>query len=890
MRRRLLAECISLLSTLVCAALVTVQAMSEPATPIDIPAGDLIPALELLSKQAVVDLVYEPRGLKSFRTQGVKGTYTPREATRLLLRGTPLELRTDPSGAMLIVPAHASEVIATAPLAAARSAQLSDVAQGSSQASSPSPSGSEMTLQEVIVTATKQAEPLSKVPITISAYTEEQLDLAGAKSMSDIAALTPGVDFTGNGYYNGLQTNITIRGISQSLNTASTVGVYINDTPVQARVTATSTLGNAYPLVFDLERVEILQGPQGTLFGSGAEAGAVRFITPQPSLTTYSEYGRAEFGDTVDGTPSYETGFAVGGPIVDDELGFRVSAWARHDGGWVDNQNYETGVVDAHDNWHNSGVFSAAVTYAPTSGVTITPSVFYQDVYVNDTSQYWVGLSNPDAGKFVNGNVLLSPGSDRFWLPSLRITADLSWADFDSISSYFYRRGSTMEDGTEFDSEVWAGVAYPILPGQKAPEPYQQGQNVLTQELRLSSKQEADAPLSWVAGLFYSKARQTDGSQVEDTFLPQLIYDSYGLTIEQFLGYPLYKGLYSIIGWDNQSETQAAAYAHVDYSILNSLRVGLGLRVDRDTYDYYNLYGGPILGTGTTLDSYAGSTSSTPVTPEFNLNYQVTPDDLAYATVAKGYRIGGVNGPVPTSPPCAASLKQLGLSGAPTTYDSDSVWNYEVGTKDKFFGGRAEVDVSVFYEEWRNVQQYVALPACGGVGFNANLGTARSEGFNLALQTHIVGGLKLGLAVGHTNAYYTQTIGTAPGVIVSEGETLGNAPWIISAIPEYDFQIGEYSVYLRAQDEYHSFNSGNWPGNNPNSISYDPAIPLPPATNVLDLRAGMAWGHFDLSLFVNNALNSHPTLLLFHALPGDPLFTASTFQPLTAGLTLIYRH
>jgi iron complex outermembrane recepter protein len=797
-------------------------------------------------------------------------------------------------GSIPLASALACTVLVTAPVMAqfatdGASPDAGNVAQGSPGGSSPSGSASGTNLQEVIVTATKQAEPLSKVPITISAYTEQELDVAGAKSMADIAALTPGVDFTGNGYYNGLQTNITIRGISQAADTAATVGVYINDVPVQARVTQTSTLGNAYPLVFDLDRVEILQGPQGTLFGSGAEAGAVRFITPQPSLTTYSEYGRAEVGDTVDGTPSYEAGAAVGGPIVEGELGFRVSAWGRTDGGWVDNKNYETGVVDANDNWRNSGVFSAAFTYSPTSAVTITPSVFYQNIYVNDTSQYWVGFSNPDAGRFVNENVLLSPGNDHFILPSLKITADLSWADLTSISSYFYRRGSTMEDGTEFDSEVWALVPYPILPGQKAPEPYQQGQNVTTEELRLSSKQ-GEERLSWVAGLFYNKARQTDGSQVIDTFLPQLIYDTFGESIVEFLGFPLYKGLYSIIGWDNQSETQEAAYAHVDYSILDSLRLGVGLRVDRDRYDFYNIYGGPILGTGTTLNSFSGSESSTPVTPEFNLNYQVTPDDLAYATVAKGYRIGGVNGPIPSNPPCDASLKTLGLSSAPTTYQPDSVWNYEVGTKDKFFDGRTEINLSVFYEQWRNTQQFVALPACGGVGFNGNLGTAHSQGVNLALQTHIVGGLQLGLAVGYTNAYYTQTIGPPSGQIVTAGETLGQTPWVVTATPEYDFQVGDYSVYLRAQDEYHSFNSGNWPGNNPNSISYDPAIPLPPETNLLDVRAGVVWGPFDLSLFVNNALNSHPTLLLFHALPGDPLFTASTFQPLTAGLTLIYRH
>jgi iron complex outermembrane recepter protein len=771
----------------------------------------------------------------------------------------------------------------------AQGAQAAQAAQAPSAPSSPSsaPASSETGLQEVVVTATKQAEPLSKVPITINAYTEQSLDIAGAKSMADIAALTPGVDFTGNGYYNGLQTNITIRGISQALNTSSPVGVYINDIPVQARLTGLSTLGNAYPLVFDLDRVEVLQGPQGTLFGAGAEAGAVRFITPQPSLTTYSEYSRAEVGDTEDGTPSYEAGAAVGGPIIDDELGFRVAAWGRHDGGWVDNQNYETGALDSKDNWHNSGVFSAAVTWAPTSGVTITPAAFYQDYYVNDTSQYWVGASNPGAGDFVNQNVLQTPGSDRFFLPSLTITADLPFANFTSISSYFFRRGSTVEDGTEFDSEIWAGIPYPILPGQKAPEPYQQGQNILSQELRLTSK-DPSASLSWVAGLFYSKSRETDGTQVEDPDLPALILLATGAPIQDVLGSGLLDGLYSLVAWDSSVETQAAAYAHVDYKILDDLQLGLGLRAGRDEFEFFGVDGGPII--SPTITTYSGSLSATPVTPEFNLNYQVTPDDLAYATVAKGYRIGGVNGPIPKNPPCSAALAELGLSNAPLTFGSDSVWNYEIGTKDKFFDGRAEVDLSGFYEEWRNVQQYVALPACGGIGFNANLGAARSEGFDLQLQTHIVGGLRLGLAVGYTNAYYTQTLGVAPGVIVAAGETLGQTPWIVTAIPEYDFQIGEYSVYLRAQDEYHSFNSGNWPGNNPNSISYDPAIPLPPATNVVDLRAGMIFRGLDISLFVNNVTNSHPTLLLFHALPGDPLFTASTFQPLTAGVTLIYRH
>lgn len=758
-----------------------------------------------------------------------------------------------------------------------------------SSAASPSAAGAGGDLEEVIVTATKQPEPLSKVPMTVTAYTEQSLDIAGAKSMADIAALTPGVDFSTGWFSNGAQTSIVIRGISESYDTAPTTGVYIDDTPVQVRLNANSLLGNPYPLVFDLDRVEVLQGPQGTLFGAGAEAGTVRFITPQPSLTTYNEYARAEVADTEYGEPSYEAGAAIGGPIINDELGFRVSAWGRHDGGWVDQQDYETGLVNPHDNWDGEAVLRAAFTYAPASSVEITPAIFYQDVHTNDTSQYWVNLSSPGAGRFVNGNIFPIPGTDRFSLPSLKVTADLSWADFTSLSSYFYRRGTSLYDDTTFESEVWAGSAYPTLPGQEAPEFNSETQNIFTQELRLSSPQ-AGARSSWVAGLFYTDARQQDTGLGQDEFLPQLIEDSYGLSLEQFFGVPtLYDGRFSLVSWDWSDEKQYAAYAHAQYDILSSLKLGAGLRVERAEFDYLEIDGGPVNG-APSPHSHGGSQAATPVTPEVNLDYQLTRDDMVYGTVAEGYRIGGVNGPIPTSPSCAASLAELGLSAAPPSYNSDTVWNYEVGTKDKLFNGQAVLDLSLFHDEWRSIQQMVALPACGYLGFTSNLGNAVSNGFNLALQTHIVAGLTLGLAVGYTDAYYTETIGVVPAVVVAKGETLGNAPWIITATPEYDFRVGDKSVYLRAQDTYHSHNPGNWPGDNPNSITYDPAIPLPPGSNLLDLRAGVIFAGFDVSLFVDNALDADPGLRLAHALPGDPLFYNVTFRPLTAGVTLIYRH
>jgi iron complex outermembrane recepter protein len=885
MRRRLV-ECVAL--ALACGLCATAHARAQVAAPVDIPPGDLVSALESLARQMPVELFYEPRRLRSFHTHGLKGRYSAREAVQLLLKGTPLELRTDPSGAMLIVPSPLRTTAGSATLRASDGAPtLSDgLAQAAGGPPSSTGAAAQGGIQEVIVTATKQAEPLSKVPITITAFTEQSLDVAGAKSMADIAALTPGVDFTTGWFSNGQQTTITIRGISESYDTAPTTGVYIDDTPVQVRLNSNSLLGDPYPLVFDLDRVEVLQGPQGTLFGAGAEAGTVRFITPEPSLTTYSEYARAEVADTVYGEPSYEAGAAFGGPIATDELGFRVSAWGRHDGGWVDQQDYETGAVNPNNNWDGETVFRAAFTYAPTSSVHITPSIFYQDIHTNDTSQYWVNLSDPDAGRFINGNIFPIPGTDRFSLPSLKITADLPFAEFTSVSSYFYRRGTSLYDDTTFESEVWAASPFPTLPGQRAPEFNSETQNVVSQELRLSSPQ-TGSRLRWVAGLFYSDARQQDTALGEDEFLPQLIEDSFGLTLEEFFGVPtLYDGKFSLVSWDWSDEKQGAAYAHADYDILSNLTLGVGLRVERTEFDYFEVDAGPVNGPE---HSFAGTQKATPVTPEVNLNYQVTPDDMVYGTVAEGYRVGGINGPIPTSPPCAASLAELGLTGVPPTYNSDTVWNYEVGTKDKFFDGQTLLDLSLFHDEWHNIQEMVALPACGYLGFTSNLGNAVSNGVNLAVQTHIVGGLKLGLAVGYTDAYYTQTIGTVPAVVVAKGETLGNTPWIITATPEYDFRIGEKDVYLRAQDIYHSHNGANWPGDNPNSITYDPAIPLPPANNLLDLRAGVIFSGFDISLFINNALNADPGLRLAHPLAGDPLFYNVTFRPLTAGVTLIYR-
>ena len=746
-------------------------------------------------------------------------------------------------------------------------------------------------IQEVVVTATKHEERLSDVPVSIAAMDQQAMDANGVKSIADIVALTPGVDF-GTAYYsNGSQTTITIRGISDTLDTAPTAGVYIDDTPVQARNNQNSMFGNPYPLVFDLDRVEVLRGPQGTLFGAGSEAGTVRFITPTPSLTHPDVDARLELADNEYGTPTYEAGAAVGGPLVDGVLGYRVSAWFRHDGGWVDRQSDASGALTANSNWDNNQAFRGALVFVPLDGLRVTPSIYYQGTHVADTSAYWEGLSNRSQDHFVDGNVIPSPTSDRFYLPSLKVEADLSWSKLTSISSYFYRSGSSNYDGTEFESFVYAGVPYPneLLPGEVSIQGNSQNQNILTQEIRLASNSSREERISWVAGLYFSNARQHDVTLVSDPLLSTLVQYVYGVPMAAIFGTGLVDGVYSLVSSDMSDEKQEAAYVHVEAKLASKLSLAAGLRYAHTELDYNEQDSGPAYGGA---HAFSGSQTGNPVTPQVSLRYQFDPDSMLYATLSKGYRLGGINGPVQATSSCTAALGTLGLSEPPPSYDSDTLWNYEVGTKGAFFDHHLGVDFSAFHDVWNKIQQFVALPACAYLGFTSNLGKATSNGFDLAIDGRLGAGFSLQLGVGYTDAKYTQTVGSGDSIVVSAGDRLaGTTPWMLTLTPEYRFTLaGGRELYLRAQDQYHSHLSGQTPGTDPNSISYDPAIPVAPATNLLNLRAGLAWSGLDASVFINNALNSTPSLRLEHPSLGDPLYTNVTFRPLTAGVTLTYRY
>src|ERR1700720_2351530 len=245
-------------------------------------------------------------------------------------------------------------------IAAIPQARAADAATGSEAASSTE-------MAEITVPIPRREESLSKVPISVTALTQESLDDRGVKDFSEVARFTPGVNFDNSG-----TNNISIRGISGS-GGAGTTGIYLDDTPIQMRALAFNP-DEALPKSFDIDRVEVLRGPQGTLFGSGSEGGTVRYITTQPSLTKSSMYAREEVSYTQGGEPSYEGGIAGGTPLIDGTLGVRATVWYRRDGGYIDRIDPVTLATDQKNaNFDQTTLIRLAAVWAVNDKWTVTP-------------------------------------------------------------------------------------------------------------------------------------------------------------------------------------------------------------------------------------------------------------------------------------------------------------------------------------------------------------------------------------------------------------------------------------------------------------------------------------------------------------------------------------
>jgi outer membrane receptor protein involved in Fe transport len=722
----------------------------------------------------------------------------------------------------------------------------------------------EDTLAEVTVTATRREEDIQKVPINITAYNEAQMDDLGIKNMDDIARLTPDVQYTHtSGASGNNSSDIAIRGVFSDVG-APTTGIYIDDTPIQMR-----NIGywnaNAFPQIFDLERVEVLRGPQGTLFGAGAEGGALRFITPEPSLVKDSGYFRAELAETVSGTPSYEAGGALGGPIIDNELGFRVSVWGRHDGGYIDRVSPDTGTtVGAETNYQDSGAGKAALALVPVENLKITAGVFYQDIYSHDRDQYWSNISDATSNEFDQAARVKQPTQDELVLPSLKIQYDLGAVSIISDTSYFYHRDYASLDYTTYFGGIFDGDPLQFLPGDQPSQAFETNrQNGFVEELRAQSTAK-DALIDWTVGLFYSDNTQKDQDLTTDG---QLVYTSE-------LGNTL-----SFVENTAETDRQYAAYGDIDVNLTKQLKLTGGLRVSDTQLSFFQTSSF----NGSTLPNAAGNQSNTPVTPKFVISYQLDPNNYLYASAAKGFREGGVNGAVASSI-CATDLAALGLTNTPASFSPDSLWSYELGAKDNLLDGHLILDSSFYVIKWNNIQQSIRLPSCG-FAFVDNLGSASGIGGDVSARVRLSDALSAGVSAGHTQLTYDQTIlEGANAILVNKGDEIGGPQFNLAAFAMLKFPLGAHNAFYRIDYTYHN----HTPAVDAAVFSYDPTLPDLPAARFLSMRLGMYVGGWELSLFGNNLTKEEVPIAISHDIPGVIPYYLQSYRPLTVGITGAY--
>jgi iron complex outermembrane recepter protein len=679
-------------------------------------------------------------------------------------------------------------------------------------------------LQEVVVTAQRREEALSKVPISVTALTQDAIDARGIEDFRDMVRFTPGVTIDDSG------TNaISIRGISSS-GGAGTTGIYIDDTPIQMR-----SLGfnpdDTLPKAFDLQRIEVLRGPQGTLFGAGAEGGAVRYIMTPASTTAADTYVRSELSYTEHGQPNAEFGIAAGRPLVEGVFGIRASLWYRYDGGWInradpDNTNGIT-IINHNINYSNSYMARLAATWQPSPSVTVSPSILFQRQDRHDESTYWPAYSNPDQGQFNTATPERIGGPDTYYLPALKMQWDLGKTQLIGDVSYYNRKQITAYQGTVYDLSYWNAlpsgmggdptVEYPQPPkcaapddatscswfplidatgihlppalrGTQTPNTMTNTQKSYTAELRWQST-DSSSRWTWTAGVFWQQAKEGSIEELKSTNINQVFNYLFGLSPATFYGpdgypngpsgpatfyscptnaaYPVIPACDIYYNNNNTIDRQIAGFGEVSFAFTDWMRLTVGARIAHTTFslehyaDGYENYGpGPA----------STSQSETPNTPKAVLSFQVDPRNLYYLSYAKGFRVGGGNAPLPSY--CNTDLANAGYpNGAPLNYKSDYTQNYEIGAKNGV-GDWLRVATSVYYIQWHNIQQNLYVAGGCGLQFTDNLGTAVAKGFDLQAQM-LFGPLNIDLATGYTSARYTKN---SPGNCVPGSYGAGSTP------------------------------------------------------------------------------------------------------------------
>jgi outer membrane receptor protein involved in Fe transport len=781
-------------------------------------------------------------------------------------------------------------------------------------------------LQEVVVSAEKRSETVQQAPLSITAISGSDLEAKSINTVEDVVQQVPGVAIRTAGPG---QTEYEIRGLSSSGGAVATVGFYLDETPLSASAVALNGRTVIDPDLFDLNHVEVLRGPQGTLYGAGSMGGTIKLVTNQPNPDAFESAVAADASQTAG---AYTPNGAVDGMInipLTDKAAIRVVATEKYIAGWIDRIVGEPGEfpyptnlypqqtpyggcfyyyctrgnVEAmpvsqviHDS--NTERFTSArasLLVKPIDAWSITANFFYQRIDADGYNNFQsppgnLNGSGPEA--IYQPYDLAEPYYDTFKLGNLTMTYDFGdFAQLTSATAYWKRFVFQSTDSTEALENIFNTTTF-IKNLYVEEDPTAQ----LSQELRLTSK--GTDSFQWIVGGYTANLHSGYMTYNQEPGFATALSCGYvtpgpvaGHCAPGVASNPNNGGEAAnptgIVFNDNNPNIlkQYAAFGEASYKFTPALKLTVGMRYFR--FQVSNTADQRGLGTGTgnaSAQTGIASGNGSAILPKINLAYEPTPDLNVYATVDKGARPGGVNLPIPLTPGliyyCGPGSGPSYVTAQPSYYRGDSVTSFELGEKARLVDQRIMINADVYYIKWADIQQYVTL-SCG-YPYNTNAGQARSYGPELETSFRVTDQFTVGASGTWTRAY----INDPNLVALNAGITAGTN---ILTVPKYTAQFNADFVqpFANGMKGVASL-SDSWVGPEDDQAYYRETLP---AHNILNARIGMKKENWGAYLVGTNLTNEHASLTINNttfAWQQPTITRVSTNQPLTVGVRLLY--
>jgi outer membrane receptor protein involved in Fe transport len=713
-------------------------------------------------------------------TEGLNGRYTVDEGLRRLLDGANCRFRRVASDTVRILPPERPEA-APSP-------------QGPAKAPAPPASLPDLTLQEVVVTSTKRTAAVDRLPYAISALNADALQVAGAMDIEDVASQLTSFSTTNLGPG---RDKILIRGLSDGVftgRTQSTVGVYLDDVPI------TYNAPDPDLHIGDLDMVEVLRGPQGTLYGGGAMSGIYRIVPRKPELDQVSGSFRAGLAETLGGGPSSEVEGAINAPLVKDRLAIRALAYQDVAGGYIDD-------INLHQNQIDRSVRTGARAYVRGEvdpSLTLTVGGAYQAIHSNDT-QY----ISPTLGRLHRANLVRESSDNNFGHAEAEIEKIGGWGRFRSTTSWVRHDFSNLSDAS--NALPLFGFTTPGVGSYDEPSKI----DMLVEDAVWTSP--SAGRLQWLAGLYGALTQEHTNAFVragEMTVAPaQLLYQEHRS--------------------DHLSE--GAVYGEATWSFTDALQATLGARAFVDRVETRSDVNNPQTNVSRL---FQGDLNGSGVSPKVAVSYRLAGHQLLYASVEEGHRAGGFNtggliGAVFVTSPSALGLHRQ--------FDGDELWNYEVGAKLSFFGDRLRLRAAGFYNAWKNIQTDQFL--ISGLSYTANAGDGRNIGLETEVQARLTPNWTL-----QANALVNEPKLEKPNPGFTANVDLPGVPDVLAgARTEYRFPLPFGLQGLVSADARYVGRS---------HLTFNPLIQAPMGGYVLArLSAQASYGRWRLAAFLSNPTN-----------------------------------